>query len=412
MKNVLGCDSINYTLNVEVLPAAYDVTKDTVVCYGESFTWYGQTCDATKTYTHTVKNVLGCDSINYTLNVEVLADAVTEYEEILVCESDFPYVWRGEVLTAPGTYTVVEQYAATGCDSVIHVLSIQNYVFSIPAVVTDPIAVCGNPVDVTAATADIEAHIASESNYAPNATITWYIQNNGTWVALTDQLLKGTDESVTLKYVITSDCGELSDTFDAIPVEMPTPANDVDMDNIPVVSKYDNRVLLLHLNAILATHGWTPEPADVKWYRVVNELDTYGEPGDDEFTGITGHYFNYADASVMAGQYYALIVHTTEGNADECDAYLRTEVITCTVNKVAPRLLSNVARPDDNLTLINLNPEMITEIRVYSTTGELMATYTADQVEEFIFKAAHVSGYYMVDVETQNDKVTLRYVVK
>ena len=412
VKNVLGCDSINYTLNVEVLPAAYDVTKDTVVCYGESFTWYGQTCDATKTYTHTVKNVLGCDSINYTLNVEVLADAVTEYEEILVCESDFPYVWRGEVLTATGTYTVVEQYAATGCDSVIHVLSIQNYVFSIPAVVTDPIAVCGNPVDVTAATADIEAHIASESNYAPNATITWYIQNNGTWVALTDQLLKGTDESVTLKYVITSDCGELSDTFDAIPVEMPTPANDVDMDNIPVVSKYDNRVLLLHLNAILATHGWTPEPADVKWYRVVNELDTYGEPGDDEFTGITGHYFNYADASVMAGQYYALIVHTTEGNADECDAYLRTEVITCTVNKVAPRLLSNVARPDDNLTLINLNPEMITEIRVYSTTGELMATYTADQVEEFIFKAAHVSGYYMVDVETQNDKVTLRYVVK
>ena len=412
VKNVLGCDSINYTLNVEVLPAAYDVTKDTVVCYGESFTWYGQTCDATKTYTHTVKNVLGCDSINYTLNVEVLADAVTEYEEILVCESDFPYVWRGEVLTAPGTYTVVEQYAATGCDSVIHVLSIQTYVFSIPAVVTDPIAVCGNPVDVTAATADIEAHIASESNYAPNATITWYIQNNGTWVTLTDQLLKGTDESVTLKYVITSDCGELSDTFDAIPVEMPTPANDVDMDNIPVVSKYDNRVLLLHLNAILATHGWTPEPADVKWYRVVNELDTYGEPGDDEFTGITGHYFNYADASVMAGQYYALIVHTTEGNADECDAYLRTEVITCTVNKVAPRLLSNVARPDDNLTLINLNPEMITEIRVYSTTGELMATYTADQVEEFIFKAAHVSGYYMVDVETQNDKVTLRYVVK
>ena len=412
VKNVLGCDSINYTLNVEVLPAAYDVTKDTVVCYGESFTWYGQTCDATKTYTHTVKNVLGCDSINYTLNVEVLADAVTEYEEILVCESDFPYEWRGEVLTAPGTYTVVEQYAATGCDSVIHVLSIQTYVFSIPAVVTDPIAVCGNPVDVTAATADIEAHIASESNYAPNATITWYIQNNGTWVALTDQLLKGTDESVTLKYVITSDCGELSDTFDAIPVEMPTPANDVDMDNIPVVSKYDNRVLLLHLNAILATHGWTPEPADVKWYRVVNELDTYGEPGDDEFTGITGHYFNYADASVMTGQYYALIVHTTEGNADECDAYLRTEVITCTVNKVAPRLLSNVARPDDNLTLINLNPEMITEIRVYSTTGELMATYTADQVEEYIFKAAHVSGYYMVDVETQNDKVTLRYVVK
>ena len=412
VKNVLGCDSIIYTLNVEVLPAVQEFESDTVICYGESILWNGQTCDATMAYTHTVKNVLGCDSIIYTLYVEVLPEATTEYEDMIVCEGDLPIVWRGQVCATVGTYTVVDTYANTGCDSVIHILNLQTYVLTTPAYVNTPVAVCGNPVDVTAATADIKAHIASESNYAPNATVTWYIQKNGTWAALTEQLLKGTDESVTLKYVIASDCGEVSDTFDAIPVEMPTPANDVDMDNIQVVSKYDNRVLLLHLNAILATHGWTPEPAEVKWYRVVNELDTYGQPGDDEFTGITGHYFNYADASVMAGQYYALIVHTTEGNAEECDTYMRTEVITCTVNKVTPRLLSNVARPDDNLTLINLNPEMITEIRVYSTTGELMATYTADQVEEFIFKAAHVSGYYMVDVETEDNKVTLRYVVK
>ena len=412
VKNVLGCDSIIYTLNVEVLPAVQEFESDTVICYGESILWNGQTCDATMAYTHTVKNVLGCDSIIYTLYVEVLPEATTEYEDMIVCEGDLPIVWRGQVCATVGTYTVVDTYANTGCDSVTHILNLQTYVLTTPAYVNTPVAVCGNPVDVTAATADIKAHIASESNYAPNATVTWYIQKNGTWAALTEQLLKGTDESVTLKYVIASDCGEVSDTFDAIPVEMPTPANDVDMDNIQVVSKYDNRVLLLHLNAILATHGWTPEPAEVKWYRVVNELDTYGQPGDDEFTGITGHYFNYADASVMAGQYYALIVHTTEGNAEECDTYMRTEVITCTVNKVTPRLLSNVARPDDNLTLINLNPEMITEIRVYSTTGELMATYTADQVEEFIFKAAHVSGYYMVDVETEDNKVTLRYVVK
>jgi hypothetical protein len=279
--------------------------------------------------------------------------------------------------------------------------------------VTTPVAICGNPVDVDAATADIEAHIASELNYAPNATVTWYVQKNGAWVALTDELLKGNDESVTLKYVITSDCGELSDTFDAIPVEMPNPSNDVDMDNVPVVSKYNNRVLLLHLNAMMATHGWTPEPEEVKWYRVVNEIDVYGDvAGDDEFTGVTGHYFNYADASVMTGEYYALIVHTAESDAEECDKYMRTEVITCTTDAQTPRLLSNVARPDDNLTIINLNPELITEVRVYSTTGELMATYLAEQVEEFIFKAAHVAGYYMVDVETQDNKVTLRYVVK
>jgi hypothetical protein len=41
-----------------------------------------------------------------------------------------------------------------------------------------------------------------------------------------------------------------------------------------------------------------------------------------------------------------------------------------------------------------------------------MATYMADKVAEFIFNAAHMSGYYMVEVESENSKVTLRYVVK
>jgi hypothetical protein len=82
------------------------------------------------------------------------------------------------------------------------------------------------------------------------------------------------------------------------------------------------------------------------------------------------------------------------------------------VDHIAPRLLPNVARPNEALTLTNLNPEEITEIRVYSTSGELMETFVADQVAEFIFNAAQYSGYYMVDVQTQNNKVTLRYVVK
>ena len=412
LTSVNGCDSV-VTLNLTVLDPIAETVEYATVCAGETYTWSvnGKTYNATTTESVTLKSVNGCDSV-VTLNLTVLPEAVTETEDLVVCESELPYVWRGEVLSAAGTYTVVEQYEEFACDSVIHVLNLQVYTLTLPASVADPIAVCGNPVDVTAANADIDAHIASNL-YAPNATVTWYIMKNGTWTALTDELLKGSDESVTLKYIITTDCGSIeSERFENIPVEMPTPINDVDMDNLPVESKYGHRVLLLNLNAILATHGWTPEPEEVKWYRVVNDLDVYGEPGDDEFTGVTGHYFNYVDASVMSGQYYALIVHNTVEHPDECELYMRTEVITCSTNGIAPRLLPNVARPNENMKLVDLNPEEITEIRVYSTTGELMDTYVADQVAEFIIKAAQVSGYYMVDVETQNNKVTLRYVVK
>ena len=410
LTSVNGCDSV-VTLKLTVLPEIPVTEEVATICAGETYTWNGKTYNTTTTETITLETENGCDSV-VTLILTVLPEAITEYEEIVICESDLPYLWRGQVLSTVGTYTVVEQYEATSCDSAIHVLDLQTYVLTLPANVATPVAVCGNVVDVTAATADIEAHIAANL-YAPNATIVWEVQKDGAWLPVANEILKGSDEAVTVRYTIHTDCGATASVkFENIPVEMPTPNNDVDMDNLPVVSKYGDRILLLNLNAIQATHGWSPEPEEVKWYRVVNDLDVYGEPGDDEFTGKTGHYFNYDDAAIMTGQYYALIVHNTVDNTDECEMYMRTEVITCAVDHIAPRLLPNVARPNEALTLTNLNPEEITEIRVYSTSGELMETFVADQVAEFIFNAAQYSGYYMVDVQTQNNKVTLRYVVK
>ena len=412
-KNVLGCDSLIYTLNLTVLPDVVTLpAENKTLCYGDSYTWHGMTCDESKTYTYVEKNVLGCDSIIYTLNLTVLPDVVTEDEELIVCESEFPYEWRGMVINQAGVYTVVEQYAATGCDSVIHTLNIQTYVLTLPATVAEVVAVCGNPIDVTAATADIEEHIAATDLYAPNAVITWYAKLEADWTVLTADPVKGSLNSVQLKYVISSDCGTIESSVYELTVQAPTPENDVDMDNVLAVSKYENRVFLLHLNDFVAKYGWTPTPEEVTWYKVVNTLDVYGTMGDDEVVG-TGHYYNEPDGSIIkAGEYYALIVRTVPENPDECQTTMRTVVLTSGVVALAPQLIPNVARPNDNLTIINLNPDEVTEIRVYSTTGELMDTYVADQVAEFMFNAAHTSGYYMVDVQTANGKTTLRYVVK
>jgi len=61
LQTVAGCDStINLTLNVN---PAYTFTRDTTLCEGKSFTYYGQTLTATGVYPFDLQTTLGCDSI-------------------------------------------------------------------------------------------------------------------------------------------------------------------------------------------------------------------------------------------------------------------------------------------------------------------------------------------------------------
>lgn len=61
LQTVAGCDSIiDLTLNVN---PSYSFTRDTTLCEGESFTYYGQTLNATGVYQFDLQTTLGCDSI-------------------------------------------------------------------------------------------------------------------------------------------------------------------------------------------------------------------------------------------------------------------------------------------------------------------------------------------------------------
>ncbi|MBR6520961.1 MAG: T9SS type A sorting domain-containing protein, partial [Paludibacteraceae bacterium] len=401
-----GCDSttiLHLTVNYPVA-TEFDVTTCGV------YTWNGNDYNASGDYTQNYITVNGCDSV-VTLHLTILTDAVTETEELIICESEFPYVWRGETLTATGTYTVVEQYEGTGCDSVIHVLNLQIYVMTLPTNVTMPVAICGSSVDVVEATADIENHIATTNLYAPNAVVEWYISNNGNWTLLTNDSIKGGLNDITLKYVITSDCGSIESEVFTVTIEVIE--NGVDVDDVLAISKYENRIFLLHLNDFVDNYGWTPSPDEVTWYKVVNDKDQ-GILEDDVQVG-TGHSYNELDGSVIKpGEYYALIVSNEMADPDDCDGQIimRTITLSSSEEALSPRLLSNVVRPNDNLRLINLNSEEITEIFVYNMMGELIDTYMVDQASEFTFNANHVSGYYLIDVKTANNKTTLRYIVK
>ena len=399
---VNGCDSI-VTLHLTInQPVA---TEETVVTCG-TYTWNDNDYKVSGDYTFTTTAANGCDSV-VTLHLTILPDAVTEKETLILCESEFPYSWRGESLLVAGTYTVAEQYVGTDCDSVIHVLELKSYVMTLPTNIAAPIAVCGNPVDMTEATADIEAHIAATDLYAPNAVITWYVNGK-----VSNDPIKGGVNDVTVKYAITSDCGTIESAEFVVTVEAPTPENDVNMDNVLVVSKYENRIFLLHLNDFEAKFGWIPAPEEVTWYKVVGEVDVYGEDGDDVVVG-TGHSYNEPDGStIKAGEYYAVIKRTEVDSPDDCQTTMRTLVLSSNAIALVPELVLNVVNPDENLRLINLNAEENTEVRVYNMMGELIDTYVVDQNSEFIFNAAHAAGYYLVEVRTANTKTTLRYIVK
>jgi hypothetical protein len=103
LPNVLGCDSVIYQMNVTVLPDVVTETKDTVLCYGESFVWNGILCDATKSYEYTHKNIYGCDSLITTMNVTVLPDVVTETTDTVLCFGE-SFVWNGIVCDATNSY--------------------------------------------------------------------------------------------------------------------------------------------------------------------------------------------------------------------------------------------------------------------------------------------------------------------
>ena len=407
-KTVHGCDSVivlNLTINYSTVGTPEEVT----ICYGETYVWNDSIYTASGEYEVTLVNAVGCDSTAY-LHLTILPEMEYVYEDTYVCPMELPYSWYGQELTTTGEYRAREQFSGTACDSVEHVLNFVVYEMTLPITLTSPRAVCGNPVDVVEATGEIEAHIMSNPYYAPYLSLTWYVNNGGVWEVLTSDIVTGDMSDVVLKYVISTVCGDIESEEMVIPVEMPNPENDVKMDNMDALSKYNGRIFLFHLQSFETKFGWRPRPDQVTWYKVVGEVDIYGELGDDIVVG-TGHNYNLPDGENIVGSYYAL-VEQTEVDVNGCTGVYRTTILTSGVIGAAPRLVPNVVRPDESMTLKNLNPNQIHEIRVYSTTGELMETYTTEKVSEFILNANHTQGYYLVDVINENEKVTLRYLVK
>jgi hypothetical protein len=108
-----GCDTV-VTLNLTVLPLETK-TIDTVICYLNSYDFYGRTIMETGVYSDTVPALSGCDTI-VTLNLTVLP-LETKTIDTTICNPN-SYDFYGRTIMETGIYYDTVP-AFSGCDTVV-----------------------------------------------------------------------------------------------------------------------------------------------------------------------------------------------------------------------------------------------------------------------------------------------------
>ena len=113
--NAAGADSTAY-IYLTVWETTYG-TLDTAICEPDMpLAYRGKEYNAAGTYTDTLVNENGCDSIlTITLNVWPVEET---FETLDICDSDLPYSWQTLTLDSAGTYrdTLLTRH---GCDSIL-----------------------------------------------------------------------------------------------------------------------------------------------------------------------------------------------------------------------------------------------------------------------------------------------------
>ena len=319
-----------------------------------------------------------------------------------------------------------------------------------------PVIKRGSAIDVTAADTWLKTYLATAKTDTIKAVkaIAWQYSTDGVNFAAVDATPLST-ERVNIKYVVDLQCGDrfdddlyknivrdttyvtacnsyewvisaaetrkhITDTIDSVVIidtylgdsiaYLNLTVNNPFLADLELVHKFGNRLLMVNRNDINSIPGWENilDSLDngagfVKWYKEATPAD--------ELVG-TGYYYTLASGEPLpAGDtYYAVLdIPATTGT---CGLKGETEHYTIPVGAGAPALMPSLAKPSENIQIINLNPEVETTIRLYTSEGLLQATYRVAGQETYTIKAAEARGFYMVELSNDEIQSTLRYIVK
>ena len=136
-----GVDS-TVVMTLTVTPTTYGTTDITVLENDLPVTLNSESYTGEGTYTQTLTNVGGCDSV-LTVNVTVLYNVTAEADST-ICESQLPIVWNGITFTEAGTQNAILT-ASNGVDStVVMTLTIQQSYH-----LTDSLTICESDLPYT-----------------------------------------------------------------------------------------------------------------------------------------------------------------------------------------------------------------------------------------------------------------------
>lgn len=177
-------------------------------------------------------NVEGCDSI---VTLHLVVDPTVVRAEVNIVDTvcagtEYQGRLTKKTINAVEVWTdsVNVLVAGVPTDSIYN-YSVQPYLVVIPIVPADSIIViCGNAINVEPAEALIQAHIDAEPLHATVTSITWEVNINGTWTALTSDAIDGNVTQVTLRYTVHTACEDVTSADIVVTnIQTPTPENDL-----------------------------------------------------------------------------------------------------------------------------------------------------------------------------------------
>ena len=182
------------------------------------------------------------------------------------------------------------------------------------------------------------------------------------------------------------------------------------LTDLSLIHKFGDRLLMINRNEINAIPGWhldsldTDHPEYVNWYEI--------DPNGNVRNLPDGYTYSLPNGEPLpAGYtYYAKVnIPAVGGN---CGAIGTTKHYTIPSAAPAPALMPSLARPGEEIRIVNLDPGTQTVVRIYSADGIMHGHYTVHGVESYTIKAAGTTGFYMVELTNESLQSTLRYIVK
>ncbi|MFT3908742.1 MAG: gliding motility-associated C-terminal domain-containing protein [Ferruginibacter sp.] len=126
VRAVGGCDSVIRTITLTVVPASL-VNTAAQICSGQSYHLpSGHNVNTTGVYSDTLRSVSGCDSIITTVTLSVIPGSYIN-TAAQICSGQTYTLSSGTVVNTAGTYYVDTIRSVTGCDSIIHTVTLSVF---------------------------------------------------------------------------------------------------------------------------------------------------------------------------------------------------------------------------------------------------------------------------------------------